>query len=86
MTRRTLTAVTAGALTLLGAVLGTAAGYVASIAWFRGSSLNGGVGALANAPVGDLLFIVVGMPLIAVAVGWLFAGRERPAITRQPME
>jgi putative ABC transport system permease protein len=86
MTRRTLTAVTAGALALLGAVLGTAAGYVATIAWFRGSSLNGGVGALANAPVGDLLFIVVGMPLIAVAVGWLLAGREPPAIARQPME
>jgi putative ABC transport system permease protein len=86
MTRRTLTAVTAGALALLGAVLGTAAGYVATIAWFRGSSLNGGVGALANAPIGDLLFIVVGMPLIAVAVGWLLAGREPPAIARQPAD
>ena len=40
-TRRTLTAVTAGALALLGAVLGTVAGYVAAIAWFRNSSLNG---------------------------------------------
>jgi putative ABC transport system permease protein len=86
MTRRALTAATAGALALLGAVLGTAAGYVASIAWFRGSSLNGGVGALANAPVGDLLFIVVGMPLIAVAVGWLLAGREPPAIAHRPLE
>jgi putative ABC transport system permease protein len=86
MTRRNLTAVTAGALALLGALLGTAAGYVASIAWFRGSALNGGVGALANAPVGDLLFIVVGMPLIAVAVGWLLAGREPPAIAHQPIE
>ena len=86
MTRRNLTAVTAGALALIGALLGTAAGYVASIAWFRGSALNGGVGALANAPVGDLLFIVVGMPLIAVAVGWLLAGREPPAIAHQPIE
>ena len=85
-TRRTLTAVTAGALALLGALLGTAAGYVASIAWFRGSALNGGVGALANAPIGDLLFIVVGMPLIAVAIGWLLAGREPPAISHQPIE
>ena len=85
-TRRTLTAVTAGALALLGALLGTAAGYVASIAWFRGSALNGGVGALANAPIGDLLFIVVGMPLIAVAIGWLLAGREPPAIAHQPIE
>ncbi len=86
MTRRNLTAVTAGALALLGALLGTAAGYVAAIAWFRGSALNGGVGALANAPVGDLLFIVAGMPLIAVAVGWLLAGREPPAIAHQPIE
>jgi hypothetical protein len=29
---------------------------------------------------------VVGMPLIAVAVGWLLAGREPPAISRQPIE
>jgi len=86
MTRRNLTAVTVGALALLGALLGTAAGYVAAIAWFRGSALNGGVGALANAPVGDLLFIVVGMPLIAVAVGWLLAGREPLAIAHQPIE
>ena len=71
---------------LLGALLGTAAGDVASIAWFRGSALNGGVGALANAPIGDLLFIVVGMPLIAVAIGWLLAGREPPAIAHQPIE
>jgi putative ABC transport system permease protein len=86
VTRRNVTAATAGALALLGALLGTAAGYVASIAWFRGSALNGGVGALANAPVGDLLFIVIGMPLIAAAVGWLLAGREPPAIAHQPIE
>ena len=86
VTRRNLTAVTAGALALLGAVLGTAAGYVAAIAWFRGSALNGGVAALANAPVADLLFIVVGMPLIAAAAGWLLAGREPPAIAHQPLD
>ena len=86
MTRRNLTAATAGALALLGAVLGTAAGYVAAIAWFRGSSLNGGVGALANVPIGNLLFILVGMPLIAAAGGWLLAGREPPAIAHQPIE
>jgi hypothetical protein len=33
-----------------------------------------------------LLFILVGMPLIAVAVGWLLAGREPPAIAHQPIE
>ncbi len=34
-TRRTLTATTAGALGLLGAVLGTFAGYVGVIGWLR---------------------------------------------------
>jgi len=26
------------------------------------------------------------MPLIAVAIGWLLAGREPPAIAHQPIE
>ena len=40
-TRRLLTAVTAGALGLLGALLGTAAAYVAAVAYARGNSLDG---------------------------------------------
>jgi putative ABC transport system permease protein len=85
-TRRTLTAATAGALALLGAVLGTVAGYVAAIAWFRNSALNGGLSALSSVPAQNLLVIVVGMPLIAAAAGWLLAGREPPAIAHQPIE
>jgi putative ABC transport system permease protein len=85
-TRRNLTAVTAGALGLLGAVLGTLAGYVAAYAWFRSSTLNGGASALASVPVQNLLVIVVGMPLLAAGFGWLFAGRELAAISRQPLE
>jgi putative ABC transport system permease protein len=85
-TRRNLTAVTAGALGLLGAVLGTAAGYLAAYAWFRGSALNGGASALASVPIQNLLIICVGMPLFAAAIGWLTAGREPPAISRQPLE
>ncbi len=84
--RRALTATTAGALALLGAVLGTAAGYVAAIAWFRNSSLNGGLSALGNVPVGNLLVILVGMPLAAAAAGWLLAGREPPGMAHQPLE
>ena len=84
--RRTLTAATAGALALLGAVLGTVAGYIGVIAWIRNSSLNGGVSALSSVPVANLLIILVGMPLIAVAAGWLLAGREPPAIAHQPLE
>ena len=62
-TRRTLTAATAGALGLLGAVLGTFAGYVGVIGWLRGNSLNGGISALGNVPVANLLVILLGLPL-----------------------
>jgi putative ABC transport system permease protein len=84
-TRRTLTAATAGALALLGAVLGLVAGYVAVAAYAHGSSLDG-LSSLANVPVRYLLLIGIGMPLIAVVAGWLLAGREPPAIARQPLE
>jgi putative ABC transport system permease protein len=84
-TRRSLTAATAGALALLGAVLGTVAGYVATIAYTRSSSLDG-LSSLGNIPAKNLLIILVGMPLVAAAGGWLLAGREPPAIALQPME
>jgi putative ABC transport system permease protein len=84
-TRRALTAATAGALALLGAGLGTVAGYVAAIAYSSGSSLDG-LSSLSNVPVQNLLIILVGMPLIAAAAGWLLAGREPAAIAHQPIE
>ena len=84
-TRRTLTAVTAGGLGFLGALLGTIGGYVGVIGWLRGNSLNGGIAALGNVPVADLLLILVGMPALAAAVGWLFGGREPPAMAHQPI-
>ena len=67
-------------------MLGTAAAYVATFAWFRSSALNGGASALASVPVQNLLVIIVGMPLFAAVIGWLLAGREPPAISRQPLE
>jgi putative ABC transport system permease protein len=85
-TRRSLTAATAGALGLLGAVLGTVAGYVAAIGYFRSSAQNGGLAALSSAPTTNLLIILIGMPLIAAVGGWLFAGRDVPAIARQPFD
>ena len=84
-TRRTLTAATAGALALLGAVLGTAAAYLAAIAYSWDNTLDG-LPSLANVPTGNLLTILVGMPLIAVAAGWLLAGREPAAIAHQALE
>jgi putative ABC transport system permease protein len=85
-TRRTLTAATAGALALLGAILGTLAGYVGIIGFLRGNSLNGGISSLGNVPVANLLVILVGMPLVATLVGWLLAGRQPPAMAHQTIE
>ncbi|HXY28259.1 MAG TPA: FtsX-like permease family protein [Acidimicrobiales bacterium] len=85
-TRRTLTAATAGGLGLLGAVLGTLAGYVGMIGFLRSNSLNGGISALGNVPVANLLVILVGIPFAAATIGWLLAGREPVAMARQPIE
>lgn len=84
-TRRAITATTAGALALTGAVLGTAGGYLAAIGFFRTSQLDQ-LSELSAVPVASLLWILVGMPVIAVAAGWLLAGREPPVIARQPLE
>ncbi len=83
--RRTLTAATAGALALAGAVLGTVAAYVGAIAYSWDNPLDG-LSELSSIPVDSLLFILVGMPLIAAAAGWLLAGREPAALGHQPME
>jgi len=85
-TRRMLTAVTAGALGFLGALLGVVGGYVGVIGWLRGNSLNGGIAALGNIPVADLLLLLLGMPAFAAIVGWLLAGREPAAMAHQPIE
>ena len=83
--RRTLTATTAGALALTGAVVGTAGGYLAAIGFFSTNHLDR-LSELDSVPVAVLVWILVGMPLIATAAGWLLAGREPPAIARQPLE
>jgi putative ABC transport system permease protein len=85
-TRRTLTAVTAGALGFLGALLGVVGGYIGMIGWLRSNSLNGGIAALGNIPVADLLLILLGMPAFAAIVGWLFAGREPAAMAHPAIE
>ncbi len=85
-TRRTLTAVTAGTLGFLGALLGVVGGYLSMIGYLRSNSLNGGIGALGNVPVADLLLILVGMPVLATVVGWLLAGREPSGLAWRPMD
>jgi putative ABC transport system permease protein len=84
-TRRTLTAATAFALGLGGALLGTVAAYVAAIGYALDNPLDG-LSELSNIPVTNLLIILVGMPTIAGAAGLLLAGREPPALAHQPLE
>ncbi len=80
-TRRSLTGATAGALALLGAILGTAGAYAALLAWHR-SDLS----PLGRVPVINLIVILAGLPLIASVAGWLLAGGEPPVIARRPLE
>ncbi|MGH2931568.1 MAG: FtsX-like permease family protein [Gaiellaceae bacterium] len=79
--RRTLTATTAGALALLGALLGVAGAYVALAATYHDD-----LGYLSDVPVLYLVLAVFGVPLTAAAAGWLFAGREPPGIARPAIE
>ncbi len=80
-TRRTITGATAGALAFLGALLGTGGAYLALLAWHRGD-----LHPLTQVPYLDLVIIIVGLPIIAIAAGWLLAGREPTAISHQPLE
>ena len=84
-TRRELTAATAFALALGGAVLGTLAAYVAAVGYAWDNPLDG-LSGLSSVPARQLLFILVGMPVVAAVVGWLLAGREPSVISRQPLE
>ncbi len=85
VTRRTITATTAGALGFTGAVVGIVGGYLAAIGFFSSNSLDG-LSSLTSIPVTNLLVILVGMPLAATVLGWLLAGRDRGGIARQPLE
>jgi putative ABC transport system permease protein len=83
--RRAISATTAGALALTGAVVGTVAGYLAAIGFFRTSQLDT-LSSLTSVPVANLLLILVGMPLVAVLGGWLLGGFEPSGIGRRPLE
>jgi putative ABC transport system permease protein len=76
-TRRFLTAGTAGALGLLGAVLGTGGAYLALVAAYRSDLAR-----LGSPPLAPLALVVLGTPLVAWAGGWLLAGREPSSFSR----
>jgi putative ABC transport system permease protein len=80
-TRRTLTAVTAGGLALLGAVLGTAGAYLALAAGHLGD-----LAALNRAPLLYLAVTILGVPLAAALTGWIVAGRKPPSIARRVLD
>lgn len=86
-TRRSLTAVTAGGLAFLGALLGTMAAYVGLAGWFHTNALEGGLSDLYDhIPWSNLFLIVIAMPVVASIVGWVLAGREPAGIATRPME
>jgi putative ABC transport system permease protein len=79
--RRTLTATTAGALALVGTLLGVAGAYVVLLATYYDD-----LGYLSHVPALYLGLAVIGVPLAAIAAGWLLAGREPPAIARTVLD
>jgi putative ABC transport system permease protein len=86
-TRRSLTAVTAGGLAFLGALLGTVAAYIGLFGWFRSNALEGGVSDIIDhVPWSNLLLILVALPIAATLIGWVLAGREPQGIGTRPME
>jgi putative ABC transport system permease protein len=80
-TRRTLTAVTAGALALLGALLGSATAYLALAAGHLSD-----LGSLRRVPVLYLAIIILGVPVAATLISWTLAGRQPSSIARQMLE
>jgi putative ABC transport system permease protein len=86
-TRRALTGVTAGGLAFLGALLGTVAAYVGLAGFFRSNQLEGGLSDIINhVPWSNLFLLVIAMPIAAVLIGWVLAGREPTGIATRPME
>ena len=79
-TRRTLNATSAGALALLGGVLGTATAYLALIAWHWHD-----IGYLNPPPYADLAVLIFGLPAAGAAGAWLL-GRTPTTIARRPLE
>ena len=79
--RRKLTAATAGALALLGALLAVTGAYMVLTATYYDD-----LGYLSSPPFLYLVFAVLGVTLAAVAAGWVLAGREPPLIARRVIE
>lgn len=79
--RRAITATTAGVLATLGVALGITGAYLALVAGYH-SDLS----QLVPVPWIQLVTIAVGVPILATAAGWLLAGREPHAFSRQTFD
>jgi putative ABC transport system permease protein len=79
--RRTLTATTAGALALLGALLGIGGTYIVLSATYHDD-----LDYLSHVPALWLILAAGGVPMAAAGAGWLVAGREPPTIARPVIE
>lgn len=79
--RRALAAATAGALGLLGAILGTVVAYLG----FAAAYLDN-LAPLLPVPLVHLIAIVIGVPAIAAASGWLLAGAEPTTLARRQFD
>ena len=79
--RRTLTAATAGALAVVGGILGTAGAYAVLLVWYRHE-----LSVLTPVPWLSLALAVLGLPAAAWMVGWLVSGREPDSMTRRRLE
>jgi putative ABC transport system permease protein len=80
-TRRSLTATTAGARGLAGALMGTATPKLAIATGYRSDQ-----GELLPRTVPPLAALLVGLPLLATALGWILSGREPAALGRQLLD
>jgi putative ABC transport system permease protein len=80
-TRRAITAATAAALALLGGLVGALAAYLALIAGYLDD-----LDPLKHVPLMRLAVLVLGLPLIAAAAGWLVSGREPSAVAHSTMD
>jgi len=67
---------------VLGAILGAAGAVIACLAWAH-SNLSAMFG---DVPLDAVLSLLIGLPLIAAAGGWLLADREPEVISRQPLD
>ena len=69
---------TAGTLALLAALGGTAVAYLDTAAFFGSEMLR----RMSEIPTQDLLFTLIGLPILAALGGWLFAGSEPARVAR----